>query len=80
MQQLINPFFVVIEQEASRIFNVGRDTSFQKTCTDEYLELITEQEVSVRINISNCTSFKYSPLNDLFFFFRIATQISLWYQ
>mmetsp|Transcript_16407 Transcript_16407/g.19003 ORF Transcript_16407/g.19003 Transcript_16407/m.19003 type:complete len:1168 (-) Transcript_16407:25-3528(-) len=31
-------------QEASRIFGDGRDTAFQKTCTDEYLELLLEQE------------------------------------
>lgn len=31
-------------QEASRIFGIGRDAIFQKTCTDEYLELLLEQE------------------------------------
>lgn len=31
-------------QEASRIFGIGRDAVFQKTCTDEYLELLLEQE------------------------------------
>lgn len=31
-------------QEASRVFGIGRDAIFQKTCTDEYLELLLEQE------------------------------------
>mmetsp|Transcript_9444 Transcript_9444/g.14151 ORF Transcript_9444/g.14151 Transcript_9444/m.14151 type:complete len:1132 (-) Transcript_9444:64-3459(-) len=31
-------------QEASRIFGRGKETIFQKACTDEYLELILEQE------------------------------------
>jgi len=31
-------------QEASRIYGIGRDALFQKTCTDEYLELLLEQE------------------------------------
>ena len=36
-------------QEASRIFGIGRDAIFQKTCSDEYLELLLEQEVSHRL-------------------------------
>ena len=31
--------------EASRIFGLGKDSSFHKTCTDEYLELLKDQEV-----------------------------------
>ena len=31
-------------QEASRIFGIGKNATFQKTCTDEYLELLLEQE------------------------------------
>jgi hypothetical protein len=31
-------------QEASRVFGIGRDATFQKTCTDEYIELLLEQE------------------------------------
>lgn len=31
-------------QEASRIFGIGKNAVFQKTCTDEYLELLLEQE------------------------------------
>ncbi len=33
-------------QEASHIFGRGKETAFEKACTDEYLELILEQEVS----------------------------------
>lgn len=32
--------------EASRIFGMGKETAFQKTCTDDYLELLKDQEVS----------------------------------
>jgi len=31
-------------QEASHIFGRGKETAFEKACTDEYLELILEQE------------------------------------
>jgi len=31
-------------QEASKIFGSSKDTPFQKTCTDEYIELLSEQE------------------------------------
>uniref|UniRef100_A0A7S1BW54 Vps16 C-terminal domain-containing protein n=2 Tax=Corethron hystrix TaxID=216773 RepID=A0A7S1BW54_9STRA len=31
-------------RESSRIMNQGKDTLFLKTCTDEYLELVAEQE------------------------------------
>jgi len=32
-------------QEASRIFGLGKDTAFHKSCTDDYLELLKDQEV-----------------------------------
>ncbi len=38
-------------QEASRIFGIGRDSIFQKTCTDEYLELLLEQEVRYKLKL-----------------------------
>ncbi len=31
-------------QEASRIFGIGKNAVFQQTCTDEYIELLLEQE------------------------------------
>lgn len=31
-------------REASKIFGIGKNATFQKTCTDEYLELLLEQE------------------------------------
>lgn len=31
--------------EASRVFGLGKDSAFQKTCTDEYIELLDAQEV-----------------------------------
>lgn len=31
--------------EASRIFGNGKDTVFQKSCTDDYLELLKDQEI-----------------------------------
>lgn len=33
-------------KEASRVFGLGRDGIFEKTCIDEFLELRVEQEVS----------------------------------
>jgi hypothetical protein len=32
-------------KEASRIFGLGKETIFQKTCTDDYLELLSDQEL-----------------------------------
>lgn len=34
-----------ILQEASRVFGLGKDTTFYKLCTDEYVELLKDQEV-----------------------------------
>eukprot|EP00536_Pseudo-nitzschia_multiseries_P008325 jgi/Psemu1/296870/fgenesh1_pm.210_\ len=31
--------------EASKIFSMGKDASFHKTCTDEYIELLKDQEI-----------------------------------
>jgi hypothetical protein len=32
-------------QEASKVFAMGKETNFYKTCTDDYLELLKDQEV-----------------------------------
>ena len=32
-------------QEAARIFGLGKDTAFHKACTDDYIELLKDQEV-----------------------------------
>jgi len=32
-------------QEASRVFGLGKDTALYKSCTDDYLELLKDQEV-----------------------------------
>jgi hypothetical protein len=32
-------------QEASRLFGLGKETAFHKACTDEYLELLKDQDV-----------------------------------
>jgi hypothetical protein len=37
-------FFFVL-QEASKVFAMGKETNFYKTCTDDYLELLKDQEV-----------------------------------
>ncbi|KAL7575766.1 hypothetical protein ACA910_003096 [Epithemia clementina (nom. ined.)] len=34
-----------ILQESSRVFSLGKETGFYKQCTDEYLELLKDQEV-----------------------------------
>merc|ERR1711935_750572 len=31
--------------ESSRVFAMGKETAFQKACTDDYLELLKDQEV-----------------------------------
>lgn len=36
---------ISILQEASRLFGLGKETAFHKACTDEYLELLKDQEV-----------------------------------
>jgi vacuolar protein sorting-associated protein 16 len=36
-------------QEASRLYGVGKDTAFEKSCTDDYIQLILEQEVSASV-------------------------------
>lgn len=32
-------------KEASRVFGLGKESAFQKSCTDDYLELLSDQEV-----------------------------------
>lgn len=31
--------------EASKVFGMGKETGFQKTCTDDYIELLKDQEI-----------------------------------
>jgi vacuolar protein sorting-associated protein 16 len=31
--------------EASKVFGMGKDTGFQKSCTDDYIELLKDQEI-----------------------------------
>jgi hypothetical protein len=36
---------ISILSEASKVFGMGKETNFYKTCTDDYLELLKDQEV-----------------------------------
>lgn len=38
-------YYVIALQEASRIFGLGKETAFDKSCTDDFLELLKDQEV-----------------------------------
>lgn len=42
LAQLIQVFQI---QEGSRVFGMGKETAFHKACTDDYLELLKDQEV-----------------------------------
>ena len=44
-------------QEASRIFGMGKETTFHKTCTDDYLELTRDQEVIQMCFFDSCPWF-----------------------
>lgn len=39
------PFHPFAVQEASRVFGLGKETALYKACTDDYLELLKDQEV-----------------------------------
>lgn len=42
---IIKMYFDCTEQEASKVFAMGKETNVYKTCTDDYLELLKDQEV-----------------------------------
>lgn len=49
-------FYVL--QEAARIFGLGKETAFHKACTDDYIELLKDQEV-------RCSGTKFRFIREL---------------
>lgn len=41
-------------QEASRIFGLGKETAFHKACTEDYMELLKDQEVRALPGYTKC--------------------------